>query len=40
VLNKAAILTYNQSFAPNGTWLAPTSIQQARFAKFSAQIDF
>ena len=40
VLNKAAILTYNQAFVPNGTWLAPTSIQQSRFAKFSAQIDF
>lgn len=40
VMNKAAILTYNQGFVPNGNWLAPTSIQQSRFAKFSAQIDF
>jgi len=40
VMNKAAILTYNQAFIPNGTWLQPTSIQQSRFAKFSAQIDF
>jgi hypothetical protein len=40
VMNKAAILTYNQTFIPNGTWLAPTTIQQSRFAKFSAQIDF
>ena len=40
VMNKAAILTYNQGFIANGTWLAPTSIQQSRFAKFSAQIDF
>ena len=40
VMNKAAILTYNQGFIVNGTWLAPTSIQQSRFAKFSAQIDF
>ena len=40
VMNKAAILSYNQGFIPNGTWLAPTSIQQSRFAKFSAQIDF
>ena len=40
VMNKASILTYNQGFVPNGTWLAPTSIQQSRFAKFSAQIDF
>ncbi|MGH9238496.1 MAG: carboxypeptidase regulatory-like domain-containing protein [Vicinamibacterales bacterium] len=40
VMNKAAILTYNQGFVVNGNWLAPTSIQQSRFAKFSAQIDF
>jgi hypothetical protein len=40
VMNRAAILSYNQSFVPGGTWLAPTSIQQSRFAKFSAQIDF
>jgi hypothetical protein len=40
VMNKAAILSYNQGFVPNGTWLSPTSIQQSRFAKFSAQIDF
>jgi hypothetical protein len=40
VMNKAAILTYNQGFVPNGNGLAPTSIQQSRIAKFSAQIDF
>jgi hypothetical protein len=46
VLNSASILTYNQSFVlpsaanPAGTWLLPTSVQQSRFAKFSAQIDF
>ena len=46
VFNSAAILTYNQAFVlptaanPAGTWLQPTSIQQSRFAKFSAQIDF
>jgi hypothetical protein len=40
IMNKAAILTYNQGFVPNGNWLGPTSIQQSRFAKFSAQIDF
>jgi hypothetical protein len=38
--NSASILTYNQGFIPNGTWLQPTAIQQSRFAKFSAQIDF
>jgi hypothetical protein len=40
VFNKAAILTYNQSFIPGGAWLQPMTIQQSRFAKFSAQIDF
>jgi hypothetical protein len=40
VLNSAAILTYNQTFVPNGTWLAPTSVLTPRFVKLSAQIDF
>lgn len=40
VLNSAAILSYNQAYVANGTWLQPTAIQQSRFAKFSAQIDF
>jgi hypothetical protein len=40
VLNQAAILTYNQTFAPNGTWLTPTSVLTPRFFKISAQIDF
>jgi hypothetical protein len=38
-------LTYNQAFVPAtatsaGSWLAPTSVLQARFFKVSAQIDF
>ena len=40
VLNQAAILTYNQTFVPNGTWLAPQSVLTPRFVKISAQIDF
>jgi hypothetical protein len=40
VLNQAAILTYNQTFVPGGTWLAPTSVLTPRFVKLSAQIDF
>ena len=40
VLNQAAILTYNQTFVPNGTWLTPTSVLTPRFFKISAQIDF
>jgi len=40
ILNSAAVLTYNQTFVPNGNWLTPTSVLQARFVKVSAQIDF
>jgi hypothetical protein len=43
VTNAAPVLTYNQTFIPNqavSTWLRPNSVLQARFVKFSAQIDF
>jgi hypothetical protein len=40
ILNQAAVLTYNQTFAPGGAWLAPTSVLTPRFMKVSAQIDF
>jgi hypothetical protein len=41
ILNQAAVLTYNQTFAPApGQWLAPTSVLTPRFMKVSAQIDF
>jgi hypothetical protein len=41
VLNSAAVLTYNQTFVPTtDTWLRPNSVVQARFVKFSAQVDF
>ncbi|HKE83068.1 MAG TPA: carboxypeptidase regulatory-like domain-containing protein [Vicinamibacterales bacterium] len=40
VLNSDAILTYNQTFAPGGAWLAPQSVLTPRFVKVSAQIDF
>jgi hypothetical protein len=40
VANSAPVLSYNQTFVPNGAWLAPTSVLQPRFVKFSAQIDF
>jgi hypothetical protein len=40
ILNQDAILTYNQTFAPGGSWLAPTSVLTPRFVKLSAQIDF
>jgi hypothetical protein len=40
ILNSDAILTYNQTFAPGGVWLAPQSVLTPRFVKVSAQIDF
>ncbi len=40
LVNSNAILTYNQTFVPGGTWLAPTSVLTPRFFKLSAQIDF
>jgi len=40
LLNSDAILTYNQTFAPGGAWLAPQSVLTPRFYKISAQIDF
>jgi len=41
--NAAPVLAYSQTFVLNqavSTWLRPTSVLQARFVKFSAQIDF
>ena len=41
VTNAAPVLTYNQTFVPTtDSWLRPTTVLQARFVKFSAQIDF
>jgi hypothetical protein len=40
LLNSSAVLTNNAAFNPGGTWLAPTSVLSARFAKVSASIDF
>ena len=40
LVNSAAVLTYNQTFVPNGTWLAPLSVLTPRFVKIGAQIDF
>jgi hypothetical protein len=36
--NVNAIQTYNQTLGTS--WLVPTAILPARFAKFSAQVDF
>jgi hypothetical protein len=40
ITNSNAVQTYNQNFIPNGAYLVPTGILQARFAKISAQVDF
>jgi hypothetical protein len=40
LLNSSAVLSYNQTFIPSGTWLQPLLVLTPRFAKFSAQIDF
>jgi hypothetical protein len=43
VTNASPVLTYNQTFVLNqavSTWLRPNSVLQARFVKFSAQVDF
>ena len=41
--NATPVLSYSQTFVLNqavSTWLRPNSVLQARFVKFSAQIDF
>jgi Carboxypeptidase regulatory-like domain len=40
LLNANPVLTYNAAFIPNGNWLVPTSVLQARFVKIGASIDF
>jgi len=39
-LNSSAILTYNNSFVPGGTWKQPITILTGRLVKFSAEITF
>ena len=39
-LNSGAILSYNNSFVPGGTWLQPISILTGRMAKISAEFTF
>jgi hypothetical protein len=40
LFNSSAVLTQNNSFGGTTRWLTPQSIQLARYAKVSAQIDF
>ena len=39
-LNSSAVLTYNNAFVPNGTWLQPQTVLTARLIKISAEITF
>jgi hypothetical protein len=39
-LNTDAILTYNNTFVPNGTWLQPLTVVTARMVRFSAEFTF
>ena len=40
VLNSSAVLTYNSTFVPGGTWPQPNSILTARLLKLTAEITF
>jgi hypothetical protein len=39
-LNSSAILTYNNTFVPGGTWLQPNSILTGRMTRISAEFTF
>jgi hypothetical protein len=38
--NTDVVTGFNQTFVAGGTWLRPTGIQPARYARVSAQVDF
>ena len=40
VMNASAILTYNQNFVPNGTWLQANSVLTGRLARISVDFTF
>ena len=39
-LNRNPIITYNNSFTPNGPWLQPNAILTGRGVRFSAEWNF
>ncbi len=39
-LNSSAVLAYNDTFVPGGTWLQPLAILAPRLVKMTAEIDF
>jgi hypothetical protein len=40
VANSSAVLTYNNTFVPGGTWLQPLTILTPRFVKLAMEILF
>jgi hypothetical protein len=38
--NSSAVLTYNNTFVPGGTWLQPLTILSPRFIRLTGEIDF
>jgi len=38
--NTDVVTSYNEAFVAGGSWLRPTAIQPARYARISAQFDF
>ena len=39
-LNSSAILTYNNTFVPGGSWLLPNSIMTGRMTRISAEFTW
>jgi hypothetical protein len=39
-LNSSAVLAYNTTFVPGGTWLQPLSVLTPRLIRFTAEIEF
>jgi len=40
LLNADTVTNYNFGFVPGGTWLTPTAITPARYARIGVQVDF
>jgi hypothetical protein len=38
--NSSAVLTYNNTFVPGGTWLQPLTVLSPRFIRLTGEIDF
>jgi hypothetical protein len=39
-LNSSAVLAYNTSFVPGGTWLQPSSVMTPRFIRLTVEVGF